>query len=118
MQLKQLRSFLAVAETNSFRRAARQVGVTQPALSQHVAALEAELGVRLFERDRRRVAITPAGTALREGAAAGLAILDRAAELARRFGTASEKTVRVGALDYISHAFLPAAIMAVKRAMP
>lgn len=57
-----LRYFLAVAETGNFSRAARRVSVTQPTLSAGIAKLERELGARLFDRDRQRVALTPAGS--------------------------------------------------------
>ncbi|TCM18831.1 DNA-binding transcriptional LysR family regulator [Novosphingobium sp. PhB165] len=57
-----LRYFLAVAETGNFSRAARAVSVTQPTLSAGIAKLERELGARLFDRDRQRVALTPAGS--------------------------------------------------------
>lgn len=57
-----LRYFLAVAETGNFTRAARTVSVTQPTLSAGIAKLERELGARLFDRDRQRVALTPAGS--------------------------------------------------------
>ncbi|MBU6269477.1 MAG: LysR family transcriptional regulator, partial [Sphingomonadales bacterium] len=56
-----LRYFLAVAETGNFSRAARAVAVTQPTLSAGIAKLERQLGARLFDRDQRRVALTPAG---------------------------------------------------------
>ncbi len=118
MQLKHLKSFLEVAQTLNFRRAARQLGFTQPALSQHIAALERELGVRLLDRTRQEVALTAAGVAMRDGAVEGLAVLERASDLARRLGGLREKTVIVGQLDYISHAFLPLAITAVKKRMP
>jgi DNA-binding transcriptional LysR family regulator len=57
-----LRYFLAVAETGNFSRAARAVSVTPPTLSAGIAKLERELGARLFDRDRQRVALTPAGS--------------------------------------------------------
>ncbi|MEE4453927.1 LysR family transcriptional regulator [Novosphingobium resinovorum] len=57
-----LRYFLAVAETGNFSRAARRVSVTQPTLSAGIAKLERELGARLFDRDRQRVALTAAGS--------------------------------------------------------
>lgn len=57
-----LRYFLAVAEAGNFSRAARRVSVTQPTLSVGIAKLERELGARLFDRDRQRVALTPAGS--------------------------------------------------------
>ncbi len=57
-----LRYFLAVAENGNFSRAAKAVSVTQPTLSSGIAKLERELGARLFDRDRQRVALTPAGS--------------------------------------------------------
>jgi DNA-binding transcriptional LysR family regulator len=57
-----LRYFLAIAEAGNFSRAAKRVGVTQPTLSAGIAKLEGQLGVRLFDRDKHRVALTPAGS--------------------------------------------------------
>ncbi|MDE2596631.1 MAG: LysR family transcriptional regulator [Sphingomonadales bacterium] len=57
-----LRYFLAVAELGNFSRAAKQVAVTQPTLSAGIAKLERQLGARLFDRDTRRVTLTPAGS--------------------------------------------------------
>jgi LysR family hydrogen peroxide-inducible transcriptional activator len=59
--LRQLECVVAVAEHLSFRRAAEACSISQPALSLQVQQLETMLGTRLFERDRRRVLLTPAG---------------------------------------------------------
>ncbi len=69
MTLRQLEVFLAVARAQSFRRAAEQLHLSQPALSQHVRELEAELGTRLFDRLARSVQLTEAGQILQEHAA-------------------------------------------------
>ncbi len=57
-----VRYFLAVAEAGNFSRAARAVSVAQPTLSAGIAKLERHTGVRLFDRDKQRVALTPAGS--------------------------------------------------------
>jgi DNA-binding transcriptional LysR family regulator len=71
-----LRTFLAVADTGSFSAAAQRLRYTQSAVSQHVAALEADLGTPLFTR--RPVALTPAGERLRRHAALLLVRLEAA----------------------------------------
>lgn len=64
MDLKQLQYFLAVAEHLNFSRAAEALYISQPTLSYQIAELERELGTTLFQRDRRKVFLTPAGGAL------------------------------------------------------
>jgi DNA-binding transcriptional LysR family regulator len=64
--LRQFEVFLAVAKAGSFRAAAEAIHVSQPALSQHVAEMERELGTRLFDRLGRKVALTEAGRVLED----------------------------------------------------
>ena len=64
MDISALQAFVSVAETGSFSRAARQLYLTQPAVSKRVAQLEAELDTRLFDRIGRRIGLTESGRAL------------------------------------------------------
>lgn len=68
MDISALQAFLAVAEAGSFSRAAERIFLTQPAISKRIAALEAEVGARLFDRIGRGIQLTPAGSTLLTGA--------------------------------------------------
>lgn len=91
MELEQLRIFLAVAECSSFTGAAKRLFVSHSTTSRAVAALEVELGVRLFIRDRRTVELTEAGKALREESEKLLQAVEAAANTVRAAGAAEEQ---------------------------
>ena len=67
MKLRQIRSFLSIAETLHFGLTAEMIHLSQPALSLQIRALEDEIGVRLFERNRRKTALTAAGCRFSRG---------------------------------------------------
>jgi DNA-binding transcriptional LysR family regulator len=73
MEFRQLAYFVAVVDEAHFTRAAERLRIAQPAVSQQIRRLEAELGERLLHRDRRTVTLTPAGEALLPYARAALA---------------------------------------------
>jgi DNA-binding transcriptional LysR family regulator len=98
MELRHLRCFVAVAEELHFRRAAERLHVAQPAVSQQVRKLEAELGVRLLDRDQRSVSLTDAGAAMLDEARRVLVQADAAQRAARRAGERATGRLRIGYL--------------------
>ena len=107
IELHQLRSFLAVAEELHFRRAAQQLHLAQPALSQQIQRLEERLGVDLFVRNNRRVELTSAGRALREQARRTLGQAEHAIEVARAAGRGELGVLRLGFVGSVSYQLLP-----------
>jgi LysR family transcriptional regulator, hydrogen peroxide-inducible genes activator len=116
--LRQLQYAVAVAEALSFRRAAERCHVSQPSLSAQLAALEDGLGVRLFERDQRRVLPTPAGEALVERARRVLLEADDLIEAAVRAGDPLSGTLRTGIIPTISPYLLPSVTPALRARFP
>ena len=96
VDVRLLRSFLAVADQLHFGRAAATLRIAQPALSQQVRRLERELGVELLTRTSRSVALTPAGLVLRERARSLLAQLSRDLEETARVGRGEQGQLDVG----------------------
>lgn len=108
IELRLWRQFLAVAEELHFGRAAQRLHMTQPPLTQAIAQLERVLGVRLFERSKRHVAITPAGEAL---LAPVRELLQRAAGLpaqARAAAAGEAGRLRLAFVSTVGFAQLPA----------
>jgi DNA-binding transcriptional LysR family regulator len=118
VELRQLRYFVAVAEELHFRRAAARLHISQPPLSQQIAALEEELGVRLLERTRRRVELTPAGEAFLRDARATLAELDVAVSTARAIEAGQEGVLRVGFVGSALLSIVPSTVQRFRRARP
>jgi DNA-binding transcriptional LysR family regulator len=96
MELRQIRSFLSIAETLHFGRSAELIHLSQPALSLQIRALEEEVGVRLFERNRRKTTLTAAGVAFRNDAAAALSQLEQAIRRARLAASGKMGRLRIG----------------------
>jgi DNA-binding transcriptional LysR family regulator len=96
LRLEQLRYFAMVAEEGQITRAARKLHIAQPALSQAIAQLEADLGIELLERHPRGVALTPAGDRFLEKARIALAATNDAALTAEALARAASRVLQVG----------------------
>lgn len=117
MNLKFLETFVWVARLRNFSLAAEKLCTTQAAVSNRIATLERELGVRLFERDLRTVSLTPHGQRALPQAEA---IMRQVSELERSIADTGQMrgTVMIGAVDSIVYAWLPRLIERVKETYP
>ena len=119
MELRHLRYFIAVAEELHFGRAAQQLGISQPPLSQQIQALEQELGARLFERTNRRVALSEAGRLFLDEARQVLAQVDKAADVARRAQLGELGEMKIGFTSSAPfNSSIPKAIYAFRQRFP
>jgi DNA-binding transcriptional LysR family regulator len=118
MDFRRLRYFLAVAQAGSVSRAALRLGIAQPPLSQQIRRLEAELGVRLFERLSRGVQLTVAGRALLDEGVGVLARAERASEVARRAGRGETGRLRIGFVGTAAYSVLGRIIRSFRTRRP
>lgn len=118
MELRQLRYFTTVAQKLNFSRAADELHVAQPAISQQIRVLEKELGVRLFDRVGGRVALTRAGEALLPHARHILAAVEAARQEVDELGTLSRGAASLGAPPTVSTHLLPALLARFRRQYP
>ena len=118
MELRHLRYFVAVAEELHFRKAAERLHVAQPAVSEQVRKLEQELGVKLFNRSQRSVALTIAGVALLEEARRVLRQAEVAQQAARTAAAYATTRLRIGCLPDSLPASVPRALRHLAVAAP
>ncbi|WP_181786116.1 LysR family transcriptional regulator [Streptomyces phytophilus] len=118
MELRHLRAAVAVADHLHFGRAAAELGIAQPPLSQAVKALERELGVSLFDRDTRHVRLTPAGELFVADARDALAMVARAETRARSAGRGDIGELSVGMVGSTTLRLLPALLSAYRTRYP
>lgn len=107
MELRTLRYFVTLAEELHFGRAARRLAITQPPLSLAIRGLEEELGVLLFARTRRHVALTHAGAAFLEQARSVLARAAEAVETARAADRGEVGRLALGFMSASIYTLLP-----------
>jgi DNA-binding transcriptional LysR family regulator len=118
IEFRHLRYFLAVAETLHFSKAAAQLGMAQPPLSQQIRGLERMLGYPLFDRTTRGVRLTKVGQFFRERALNTVAKMRADVEIARRLGSGQEGVLTVGFSGSVMLTTLPKAIERYRRLHP
>lgn len=118
MELQQIRYFLALAQELHFWNTAERMFITQSALSRQIKALENELGVQLFERNKRSVKLTAAGAFLRDQWAPLLDEINRVHLQARKIHEGAFGTVRIGYPGSIAYGFMPDLITGISKALP
>ena len=118
MNLRQLRYFLAVAELLHFGRAAQRLNMAQPPLSQQIKQLEVELGVQLFERTKRRVRLTEAGSALRAEAQQILTQVEAARKRVQQVARGETGRLVIAFVSSAMYSVLPPWISAFRQRYP
>jgi len=118
IDIKHLRYFVGVADELHFGRAAAKLMVTQPALSQQIAALEAILGVQLLIRDRRGVVLTAAGEVFRGQAIGVLAQMETMVEVTRRTAFQNEQRIAIAMVEYTDLPFIVPALTQLQKLYP
>src|SRR5579884_4154568 len=107
MEFYQLTYFLAAAQTQNFRKAAELCLVAQSALSRQIAALEDELEVELFTRNKKRVALTPAGQEFAIYVRNAMEQLQEGQQFLAELRAGERGTIRIGCIESLASAFLP-----------
>jgi DNA-binding transcriptional LysR family regulator len=118
LDLRQVRYFLAVAETLHFSRAATKLGVAQPNLSLQIKKFEEALGCGLFERTTRGVVLTPAGTYLAKGAGRLQVQFEETIRITQQIGRGEEGALAIGFSGSAMYGRLPLALERFRRQHP
>lgn len=118
MDIRQLRYFVAVAEEKNFSRAAERLHVSQPPLSTQVKALEGELGVELFRRSNRGVALTVAGQLFYDEVRIVLRRLEQARLKAQSAGRGDIGLLAVGFVSIVDYGVLPPTLKRFRAQFP
>ena len=105
--IRQLRYFLEVADARGFSRAAKRLGVSQPAVSQQIREMENALGAKLLQRQGRRILLTPAGRLFRERAHEILRQVDQTVQEISSEPRQLHGTLRLGVIPYLDVALMP-----------
>lgn len=118
MELRHLRSFVVVAQEKNFTRAARRLNIAQPPLSYRIRELEDELGVKLFERHTRSVALTEPGRVYLAHVMPILAAIDQATQACQAAHQGKTGRLRLGYTGRASQEHLPGLLSRFRQAYP
>jgi len=118
LELRHLRSFVAVAEEQHFGRAAERLHISQPPLSQQIRRIEREVGAQLLDRTPRPIRLTAAGASFLEEARLALAHASRAVDVSRRAGRGEFGWLSVGATSWAQAAIIPALFRRLRAQAP
>ena len=108
MNLSQLRYFRKLAQVQHFTRAAEELFITQPALSNSIKQLEGELGIPLFEQHGRNVRLTKFGKEFNEYVSEGLDVIDKGIQVAQEHANSLSGTIDIGTIFTLQADYLPA----------
>jgi DNA-binding transcriptional LysR family regulator len=118
MNLHQLRIFCAIAQSKTLTQAAKQMGLTQPTLSQQLSSLEEKVGTKLFERTLNQMEPTVAGEFLLRRAMHILSEVEGAEEQLRAFATGARGLIRLAGINSIVRAVAPQAMLLLRERLP
>ncbi len=118
MTLNELRFIVAVAQERNFRRAAEKAFISQPALSLAIQKLEEDLGLKIFERGKNEVTVTPIGSAIVEQAQRVLEEAEHIREIAAQGKNQLTSPLRIGIIHSVGPYLLPDLIPALKKVSP
>lgn len=118
MDIRHLRHFIAIADCGSLTRAADQLGIAQPALSQSIKKMESQLGVRLFIRTHRGATLTTAGQAILEDVRLSVSRIEAAEAHARQIGQGLAGTLRIAFVASAAFEMLPRTLLAHRKVAP
>lgn len=118
MELRHLRYFCVLAQELHFGNAARKLNIAQPPLSQQIQALEKEMGVRLFDRQTRKVVLTEAGKKFFVDVQSILASVSQALEDAKLVQSGQLGTLDIGFVTSAANSFLPGLVRSYRQSQP
>lgn len=118
MDLQRIKYFLALAEQLHYWKTAEKINITQSALSRQIQSLENELGLQLFERNKRNVKLTPAGKFLKEKWEVELSELEYIHQFAKQIHLGERGTITIAHPDSISASIMPDVLAKISQVFP